>query len=622
MTTSSINQAELDLNKPNIEKSKKLSEWQKFANEGYDFLKKGDYLLASEKFNNALKYDIKNSNLQALNGIAYHLNAKYQDANNYQLAKQGYELASKFDPSNWAPFYLNGLINFKEKEYNKAKNNFINAALRNWDNYEILFNIGVASYYDLDFETSAKVIKYLKKQNLDKNLLLKVNKTCSIIFSFTDDHNYRNECLQNYLKNENSLNKKNNLKKKIKFWNSLKKIKTSEVLKKADILLAQTTNETITETETDPFASDDDISNVDNFQEFQKECFIRNFKAGTDEFTKCIISLVDEATKKALEEEDITDERMVIVDVVIIGSTEDARTRTGINILDGLSFQFGDDVDGEDAYSKINTITRDGFDSTNNTQSKTVVRALTIPAIEYSLNIINSRDNDSKILAKPSLIALAGEESTFFSGVTINGAATSGTGDSVSIEEEIGVSLSVTPDFISDTKVYLSIAAERTFLIDPKKSVLYEYRLDTTKTNVAANVVLNIGETLILGGLTEQQDTETLDGVPGLSKVPLVKLFFSEDIKRNYKKSITILLTPRLAPVNKKSKAKEKKISSKNTNEIIFYNLLEEENIEFSIKKDFENFKNILRKNFIGGEDLNILKTDNELIEIAKNLKI
>ena len=59
-----------------------------------------------------------------------------------------------------------------------------------------------------------------------------------------------------------------------------------------------------------------------------------------------------------------------------------------------------------------------------------------------------------------------------------------------------------------------SIAAERTFLIDPKKSVLYEYRLDTTKTNVQANVVLNIGETLILGGLTEQQDTETLDGVP------------------------------------------------------------------------------------------------------------
>ena len=89
---------------------------------------------------------------------------------------------------------------------------------------------------------------------------------------------------------------------------------------------------------------------------------------------------------------------MVIVDVVIIGSTEDVRKRSGINILDGLAFQFGDIGDGEDAFSRIDSISTDTFDpSTNNTQTNTVVKALTIPAIEYSLNIINSRDNDSKI---------------------------------------------------------------------------------------------------------------------------------------------------------------------------------------------------------------------------------
>ena len=74
------------------------------------------------------------------------------------------------------------------------------------------------------------------------------------------------------------------------------------------------------------------------FKNFKRNALLETFKAGTDEFTKCIISLVDEATKQALEEEDITDERMVIVDVVIIGSTEDVRKRSGINILDGLLF--------------------------------------------------------------------------------------------------------------------------------------------------------------------------------------------------------------------------------------------------------------------------------------------
>ena len=326
---------------------------------------------------------------------------------------------------------------------------------------------------------------------------------------------------------------------------------------------------------------------------------------------------------KKLEEEDITDERMVIVDVVIIGSSEDIRNRSGINILDGLVFQFGDKEDGEDAYSKINTITTDQFDFTNNAQSKTVVKALTIPAIEYSLNIINSSDNDSKILAKPSLIALSGEESTFFSGVTINGAATSGTGDSVTIEKEIGVTLSVTPEFISNSKVYLTVAAERTFLIDPKSSVLYEYRMDTTKTTVSANVVLNIGETLILGGLTEQQDSETLDGVPILRDIPVVKLLFAEDIKRYYKKSVTILLTPRLSSMNNKKSKNIEKIYFQNPDNLILDQLLnDKKRPRILFQNNLLKFKNLFGKRFISKKDFNIHKTNKDLIKLAGELRI
>ena len=77
-----------------------------------------------------------------------------------------------------------------------------------------------------------------------------------------------------------------------------------------------------------------------------------------------------------------------------------------------------------------------------------------------------------------------------------------------------------------------------------------------------------------------------------------------------------------MAPVNKRSKIKEKKISLKDTNELIFNKLLAEKNIQFSLKKDFQNFQTIIRKNFISGKDLNIFKTDKDLIEIAKKLKI
>lgn len=605
----------------------KVSEWKKFADEGFKFLKKGQYDLASKSFNDALKYDIKNSNLQALNGIAYHLSAKNYDANNYKLAKQGYSLASKFDPANWMPHYLNGLVNFKQNEFNLSKDNFTKAAIRNWDNNEILLSLISASYHSLDFEMSARLIKHLKQRTLPSKLLLELNRSCALVFSTTKDLNYRDKCLNDYLINETSSKKKYILKKKIKFWNSLKNINSGKIINYPKLIKTQTTTSedvsTDTQNNTTETIDDDVISNSANYKSYQDQCVKNKLIPGTDDFTKCIIELVDDTTQKKLEEEDITDERMVIVDVVIIGSSEDIRNRSGINILDGLVFQFGDKEDGEDAYSKINTITTDQFDFTNNAQSKTVVKALTIPAIEYSLNIINSSDNDSKILAKPSLIALSGEESTFFSGVTINGAATSGTGDSVTIEKEIGVTLSVTPEFISNSKVYLTVAAERTFLIDPKSSVLYEYRMDTTKTTVSANVVLNIGETLILGGLTEQQDSETLDGVPILRDIPVVKLLFAEDIKRYYKKSVTILLTPRLSSMNNKKSKNIEKIYFQNPDNLILDQLLnDKKRPRILFQNNLLKFKNLFGKRFISKKDFNIHKTNKDLIKLAGELRI
>lgn len=169
-----------------------------------------------------------------------------------------------------------------------------------------------------------------------------------------------------------------------------------------------------------------------------------------------------------------------------------------------------------------------------------------IPSITYSLNIANALEGQDEVIAKPSLVALSGQTSEFFSGVEISAAAVSGgAGDSVSIQKEIGVKLSVRPDFLPDNKVRLQVSAQRTFLTDPSNSVVFTYRLDTTKTNVNSNVVLKFGETLILSGLTEREVTKTSNGVPFLKEIPGLNMLFSENGKREFQKSILILLTPR-----------------------------------------------------------------------------
>ncbi|MEK9765160.1 MAG: hypothetical protein VW274_01650 [Thalassolituus sp.] len=144
---------------------------------------------------------------------------------------------------------------------------------------------------------------------------------------------------------------------------------------------------------------------------------------------------------------------MVAVDVVIIRTEEDVSTARGVNLLSQLQFQFGNPYDGTPAYSRgnlkvndrldpldqrapIDSSSGDVFDPRMNTNQQTITSFISVPAVNYNLNILNSKNGTNEILARPTLVARAGQTSEFFSGVEVSAAAVSGgAGDSISIEK-------------------------------------------------------------------------------------------------------------------------------------------------------------------------------------------
>jgi len=236
--------------------------------------------------------------------------------------------------------------------------------------------------------------------------------------------------------------------------------------------------------------------------------------------------------------------KMVIVDVVIIRTEEDITTSKGVNLLSGLTLQFGSTSLSTGGFSYKSSKAK-----TIGTTTKTITRAINIPSINYSLNIVNSATGRNEILARPTLVALSGEQSEFFSGVEVDAAAVGGNnsdGATVQINKEIGVKLSVNPEFLDDGRVKLNVVAERTFLTTPNtSSVTFTLRIDTSKTTVSANVAMNYGETLILSGLSEKETERKRDGVPVLQDLPGLQYLFSKRTTRDFQKSVLILMTPR-----------------------------------------------------------------------------
>ena len=251
-----------------------------------------------------------------------------------------------------------------------------------------------------------------------------------------------------------------------------------------------------------------------------------------------------EPTENAISEEDAAalaeQSKMVIVDVVIISSVEDITTAKGINLLSGLKVQYG--------LTGVTTLTRNGDrDVTPSSNNSVITSTLTIPTITYSLNIANAGSTRNEILARPSLVAIEGQKSEFFSGENIKASAVSTTAQegATDVERDIGVKLGVTPETVGTGNVKLLVEVERTFLQTPSASVTYSFQLRTSKTTVAANVVLRRGETLILSGLSEKETENVRDGVPGLQDLPLVQYLFSRATTRDFNRSVLVLITPR-----------------------------------------------------------------------------
>jgi len=229
---------------------------------------------------------------------------------------------------------------------------------------------------------------------------------------------------------------------------------------------------------------------------------------------------------------------MVVIDVVMIGTEETMGTSAGVNLLNGLKIQFGDS--GRPAYSK----------EYSETGTTTLARAISIPAISYTMNIANTNSGRAEILTRPTLVATVGRPSDFFSGTELNAAAVSASSGGIAtqpinIQKEIGVKLMVLPNLMPDGRLNLQVSAQRTFIKAPNANVDFQMRLETTKVSVNANVVMKFGESLILGGLNEKELDQTRDGVPLFQDIPGVQYLFSNKKRNVYQNSLLVLITPR-----------------------------------------------------------------------------
>ncbi len=112
--------------------------------------------------------------------------------------------------------------------------------------------------------------------------------------------------------------------------------------------------------------------------------------------------------------------------------------------------------------------------------------------------------------------------------------------------KEVGLELNVTPR-VSGNNLRLTISLNLEEIIDFVTNQIgtTSYTVPVTSNReVNSDVVVENGQTIILGGLVSTKTLKAIEGVPGLWKVPIVGRLFRRDVRQEDKTTLFIFITP------------------------------------------------------------------------------
>ena len=163
--------------------------------------------------------------------------------------------------------------------------------------------------------------------------------------------------------------------------------------------------------------------------------------------------------------------------------------------------------------------------------------------------VLNALDKNGllNILSTPNILTTDNKEAEINVGenVPFQGSATQSTiGTTTSVErKDIGINLKIKPQISEGDYIRMDINQEISAVKDSKGQAI---DLITTKRSAKTSVVVKDKETVVIGGLIQDNEQEVVNKVPFLGDIPLLGWLFKTKSKTRNKTNLMILLTPHI----------------------------------------------------------------------------
>jgi type IV pilus assembly protein PilQ len=151
------------------------------------------------------------------------------------------------------------------------------------------------------------------------------------------------------------------------------------------------------------------------------------------------------------------------------------------------------------------------------------------------------QDGRGEVISSPRVVTANQQEAVIKQGVQIPYEESTSSG-ATSVEfQEANLSLTVTPQITPDDRVIMDLEVTK-----DEPSALSTGAIGITTNQVKTQVLVDDGDTIVLGGIYERQRSETVNKVPLLGDIPVFGRLFRNESKYDIKNELLIFVTPKI----------------------------------------------------------------------------
>ncbi len=170
-----------------------------------------------------------------------------------------------------------------------------------------------------------------------------------------------------------------------------------------------------------------------------------------------------------------------------------------------------------------------------------------------SFDIIDARlqlgeaEGKTRIISAPKILTLDGKLAVIKQGFEIAYLERDSSGGSSVKFKNVDLELRVRPKVTPDNRVMMSVQVQKDDVTD---LFVENPPLSTNQANT--ELLMEDGETIVIGGIIKATASEGEDGIPGLRKIPGVGLLFKYSTKTDQQRELLIFLTPKIVKLAQK----------------------------------------------------------------------